>query len=420
VRGRDLMRGAANSWIDALRRIWPATRGSAAVVFALLLPAVAVVGCGAIDLASVAADRRALQDAADAAALDGAKQLGVINTTGVDDRTVQFAMSQINGVDGRMTVTPKATLSADGKSITVALDAHRNSFFANLIPLGGWKIQVSATAATVGETPLCVLTTSSSGSAAGGGIGMTGSAQMTAPGCLVQSNSDAIVGGGSRLTTSMTQTVGLASGPISPVAQTGAPPIPDPFSSTNLQIPAGCSPLDIIYSAGVTILPPGVHCGNIKVDNGATVQLLPGEHYFEKGKLQLKSKSTLTGSDVVLVFDDKSYFQFQDSSAINLKGRQSGPLAGFVIATTPSNTGTFEISSDAARVLLGTVYVPSAQLSVSGVNAVVADQSAWTVVVAKGLVMSGTSNLVINSAYAGSGVPVPAGVGAINKIRLTH
>jgi hypothetical protein len=223
------------------------------------------------------------------------------------------------------------------------------------------------------------------------------------------------------LAASMTQTVGTATGSISPAPQIGAPAIPDPFASTKLKIPLLCNLLDIVYDVGVVVLSPGVHCGNITVRKGASVLLLPGEHYFEHGDLVLKQNSTLKGSDVVLVFDDSSHFQFDDNSTIDLKGRQSGSLAGFVVVTTPANKGVFEISSDAARVLLGTVYIPSAQLEVSGQNAVVADQSAWTVVVAKGLTMAGTSNLVINTAYAGSGVPVPQGVGApVNHVRLMN
>jgi len=39
----------------------------------------------------------------------------------------------------------------------VAVDGHRPSFFANLLPPGGWNIHTQATAATVGRIPLCVL-----------------------------------------------------------------------------------------------------------------------------------------------------------------------------------------------------------------------------------------------------------------------
>ena len=102
----------------------------------------------------------------------------------------------------------------------------------------------------------------------------------------------------------------------------------------------------------------------------------------------------------------------KDNSSINLQGAQSGTYAGLVIATTPSNTNTFTISSNAARTLLGTIYIPSALLSVSGGGTNVADQSAWTVIIAKGLQLSGSPNLVINDNYSGSTVPVPSGVGS--------
>jgi hypothetical protein len=52
----------------------------------------------------------------------------------------------------------------------------------------------------------------------------------------------------------------------------------------------------------------------------------------------------------------------------------------------------------------------------------VADQSAWTVVVAKSLQLTGSPNLVINANYSGSSVPVPGGVGSnyvSGKVTLT-
>jgi hypothetical protein len=147
------------------------------------------------------------------------------------------------------------------------------------------------------------------------------------------------------------------------------------------------------------------------VRNGATVILLPGEHYFTKGVLTMQNDSTLTGSNVVMVFNDDSSFNFKDNASITLTGRSSGQYAGFVIATTRSNTNTFSISSDAAKQLEGAIYVPHATLSITGNNDQVAAQSAWTVIVAQALQMQGSPNLVINANYASSSVPVPAGVG---------
>jgi hypothetical protein len=125
----------------------------------------------------------------------------------------------------------------------------------------------------------------------------------------------------------------------------------------------------------------------------------------------MQQNSVLTGTNVTLVFDNTAQFQFSDSSVIDLTGARSGPYAGFVIVTTRNNVGAFTISSTSARRLEGTVYAPNATLQVTGANNRVADQSAWTVIVAKSILMTGSPNLVINANYAASGVPVPKGVG---------
>ncbi len=95
-------------------------------------------------------------------------------------------------------------------------------------------------------------------------------------------------------------------------------------------------------------------------------------------------------------------------------------IAGFVIATTRENDHTFDISTSAARELLGTIYIPSAKLLIDGGSSKVADESAWTVIVAKALEMHGSPNLVVNANYAGSPTPVPAGVGPSSSVRLTQ
>lgn len=396
-------------------------RGGLGVMFAVGLPALAALACGAVDLASVTTDRNAMQQVADATALDGAKQLLVANTQGVASREQQLAASQLSEIAQRVQLTFNVTTASDNSSITVAIQGHRASYFGNLLPYGGWTFKASATAAPMGKTPLCVLTTSASGASGGGAVSLGDQSQVTATGCLVHSNSDIATPSPASIAAGTVEATGSATGQISPAPQTGSPPIPDPFASLNLNIPATCDPLDLLYDLGVNILLPGVHCGNVIIRKNATAILLPGEHYFMKGKLQMQNNSTLQGSNVVLIFDDKSSFTFKDSSVITLQGRQSGPYAGLVIATTPSNTNTFDISTDSARTLLGTIYIPNALLSVSGGGTNVADQSAWTVVIAKGLQLSGSPKLVINDNYTGSTVPVPSGVGAsASGVRLIH
>ena len=400
--------------------LWRDRQGGIAMIAAIVIPILAVVGCGAIDLVSVSADRGSMQDVADATALAMAKQLGVATASGISARADQFAREQLKEVADRATFTVTTSIAPDNSSLTVVIDGQRQSFFGNLLPPGGWRMHTQATAATLGRLPLCVL---SSGANNQDIIHLTGQSRMSATGCLVQSNSDIAVNNQAVMTAGLAQASGSATGMITPAAQTGAPNIADPFASMSIKPPLNlCTPLDLVYDVGVNVLAPGVHCGNITVRNGAIVTLLPGEHYFEHGSLQMQQNSTLTGSDVTLIFDDSSSFAFDDTSVITLSGRRSGPYSGFVIATTRANTSTFEISSTSARQLEGTVYVPNAILNINGSGNSVANQSAWTVVVAKSIQMTGSPNLVVNANYAGSSVPVPGGVGpnVAGKVILTH
>jgi hypothetical protein len=59
---------------------------------------------------------------------------------------------------------------------------------------------------------------------------------------------------------------------------------------------------------------------------------------------------------------------------------------------------------------LGTIYIPGSELYVSS-SGNVAQDSAWSVIVAKRLTLANNPVLVINKNYVGSGVPVPEGVG---------
>jgi hypothetical protein len=60
---------------------------------------------------------------------------------------------------------------------------------------------------------------------------------------------------------------------------------------------------------------------------------------------------------------------------------------------------------------------------VTGTGNNVANQSAWTVIVAQALQLQGSPNLVINANYSSSNVPVPAGAGnnySSGKVSLTQ
>ncbi|MDB5471448.1 MAG: hypothetical protein JWR84_3008 [Caulobacter sp.] len=390
------------------RRLKEDRRGNVITTFALAVPVIAILALGGIDLASVSADKQKMQDVADGAALLAAKQLGMADNNGLAERTKAVMAAQLTDLSSRLTYTAAVTPDTEDGLVQVQLTVNRNSFFANMLPPGGWNFTITANAQQMGVTPLCVL---SHGGDSKDKIELKDTSSVAAPGCLIHSNSDIKVAGGASLNAGIAQSSGLASGPITPTAQTDAPIIPDPFASMTIgQQGAFCAPTDLLAGLLPLVLLPGVHCGDIVAGKNSTITLLPGEHYFQKGKLELKENAVLNGDNVVLVFGKEADFQFKDTSQIRLSGRRQGSYAGFVVATTRDNDRTFEISSTAARQLLGTVYIPNATLLVKGQNRI-ADQSAWTVIVAQSIKLEENPDLVINKNYAGSSVPVPGGVG---------
>lgn len=369
-----------------------------------------LLGVGAIDLNNVQSAKNRLQDVADAAALAGAWELGLA----IDDKAAIARAETF--VDGHAvewheapTITTHITVeeTRTQRVIRVKLDGHRPSFFGNMLPPGGWNFSVDARATTVGLVPLCVLVSGSSGSKL---LNVKDRARISAPACLVHSNRDIDVEGGS-IAASMTQAVTSATGMINPAPGTGAEPIDDPFARMLLVPPLRCgNKKGIDKKSGIIRLPPGIHCGGVKVGGNTQLTLEPGEHWFIAGALEVKENATLRGDDVVLFFDLASKFVFDDQAMVTLEGRKTGAYAGIVMAATRTNTQDFIISSDNVESLLGVIYVPNATLIVDGSDDVARD-SAWTVIVAKSVQLTGSPSLIINADYTGSAVPVPEGVG---------
>lgn len=402
-----------------LRRFADATGGGIALWAAVALPPLAVCGVAAVELASIHSDKSALQDAADAAALAGARELGFAGPGGVIERTQANALEQVAAVRTRQTVTAAVTLPDDAV-VRVELRAHRGSFFGDLLPPGGFNTVVESTASALGSTPLCVV-----GMKAGSNnIHMHNTSRIQSPACLVQSNGNVQVDGGAGITAAEVQATGSASGSISPAALTGAPALPDPFAGRNRNFPATCNPLDVltkVLSGQTRRLYPGKHCGggDITVESGGTLILEPGVHHFQDLDIKLSGNARLEGNGVVLIFDNKSSIEAKDNSIVNLQGlRQQNPWTGFVIVGPAAGGEEFKFESGRIDRLEGVIYLPSSKLTVDSAltspatgSTQVGEQSNWTVTLANELDVKGPTRLVINANYSASTVPVPTGVG---------
>lgn len=396
-------------------------RGSIAVKFALIVPVIALLSAGSIDLMAVSASRSRLQSIADNAALAGARSLTLaadrILAEQRAESLVEAEMSQWSGAPTYI-ATYTVTDAGDGRRLTVTLNGHRPSFFGSLLPPGGWHFSADATAAPVGQTPLCAIATGS-GSALDG-ISTIGASRITAPDCMLHSNSNILTDNTGRITASAVQTVrGVTGTGISPAAGQGAVPIEDPFASMFFPSLDACRTRNsspgqgnvMIYdNGGRYLIPPGLHCFPILVRNATTLILRPGEHFFYKD-VSLTGAGKLIGDDVFLFFDHGSDPKFTGPDVtIDLVGRKSGPYAGMVMATIAGSQPDISIPGGRAKRLLGVVYARRGFLRVDG-SGVAAVESDWTVMVANEIRLQGNASLRINADYENSDVPVPAGVG---------
>jgi hypothetical protein len=387
-------------------------RGNLSLLTALTILPLSLVLVGAVELTSLSNERAAMQAAADAAALAGAQSMTIAGTTkgSAIDYAQKFALSQVGDFAKRAKVSFVANDGPDG-SFVVKGDAIRPSFFGDLVPPGGFKIKVQAVAEALVKQPLCILgidETVNSFSVSG-----AGSSKITAKGCVVHSNANHEVRQLASIDAGTVRMSGTASGTaFSPQPQTGALVIPDPFKDRYIEplkpcisVPDGGT--DVI-KAGIKTLSPGMHRTQFVMRGSATLKLLPGEHYF-CSSLSFEDDSRLESDDAVMMLFDAG-LQVVDNAYVSMEGRNSGRWAGFVIVSNRTSTKHVSFKSTKVERLLGTIYLPKTTIYVTSPGNV-AQGSQWSVVVAKNVITSNSSNLVINSDYDSSPVPVPDGVG---------
>jgi hypothetical protein len=382
------------------------------MIFGISAPVLIMLTVGVVELISVTADNAKLQNAADAAALAGAEQLRIAQM-GVKERVE--AMVRANLQEKQLAYVQTNVDLLDDGEVKVTLDGRRPSFFANLLPPGGWRMFATSTAASLNKAPLCVL---AHGDSVNKAIELKDTAKIDARTCMVHSNGELTAKGMSWVQAAMVTTVKEATGRITPTPSVGAAPVPDPFLGLNLKHGL-CTDLglDILILAHRT-LPAGVHCGIYRVASGGELVLEKGEHYFSGARLEVGESGVVSGDDVVLVLDKGAKIKFKDQARVRLKGRRSGPLAGFVMISARDNTKDLDIWSDNVDELLGVVYAPNAKIQVDG-KAEVAEDSEWTVLVAKSIEVKGSASVKLNTDYTSSLVPVPEGVGP-GAVRLVQ
>lgn len=407
----------------ALRTFLQDCSGNTAITAAIALPALMAAVAVAIEMSQVNTYQSKLQAVADGAAIAAARELRLGNATPQTIIGVASANVASNAGSLQINYNFAAEVSSDKRSITVNLTASPPAGLGAAAGLVTPEIRASATARVMGGAPVCAVGLNESAS---GTISLEKQAQVQAPGCSVYSNSKSSTGielrDTSLLTSAFTCSAGgyNGTGSFSPTPDRDCPVFPDPLASRPAPLSNACpggSQKPLLISTD-TFLTPGTYCGGINIQGGSQVRLQPGIYAIKDGPLTIGQSSTLTGTDVGLYFSGAlATMDMKRDSSISLTAPKSGEMAGLLIyqdRTVSSSKLKFEISSDDASVLLGTIYLPRGQLYVGGTKPV-AQKSAYTIIVADQISGSAGPTLVLNSNYSASDVPVPKGLGPLTS-----
>lgn len=408
---------------------------NALMVFALTMPVLMAAGGAGIDFGLAAWTRNKMQAVADTAALASAQELQLAQTdTG---RIDAIARNYVSGMLQDVTTTVKIDVRA--ATVQVIINKTYTPVTGALIMKDATQLQATATAKMSNPLPLCLLGLNPSAPQT---IGMEQDALLTAPGCLVQSNSNSTVGLKSKnnavmqagLICSAGGKVKDNGGNYTPDALTDCPVMPDPLSYRTAPPVGACTYTNKVVDGGSETLQPGVYCGGLSVTNGAYATLSKGIFIIKDGPLVVDGGASITGTEVgIYLTGGAANLTFDADTTVNLAAPKDGPLAGILIFDDPSGASAaakapksgrgaggrgnstaaprqHQILSDDARNLLGTIYMPQGEIIIDATKPI-ADKSAYTVLVVNQLHLYSGPNLILNSNYSGTDVPVPRGVG---------
>jgi hypothetical protein len=155
-----------------------------------------------------------------------------------------------------------------------------------------------------------------------------------------------------------------------------------------------------------------VYCGGIDIDGNASVTFLPGIYAISGGELAFEGSARIFGRHVGFYIMGDARVEFTGNATVDLGGPRTGPLAGLLLfqQRVGGTVTEHRISANNVRNLTGTIYMPRGILRIGGNNRV-AEGSAYTAVVVRRLRVEGAADLVINTDYGSTDVPVPAGLG---------
>ncbi len=389
--------------------------GNIAVIFAVALPVVVGSTTAAIDVTSYNMKKSQLQAAADAAAIAGARELAVAGSTktSIEAAAKAFAVQELGGDEA---YEISVTSSKDDNKVSVNITEDWSPIVGKSLGDALTPVQSDATAGLAGATNLCVLALDAGGS---GAVKLGTRAKMLGPSCAVYADSIAsdgvIVDNSASIAADLVCSAGgvkYSPGSITPEPTTDCKAIADPLASRPNPEFAGCTFTDMRVGVGIVTLQPGVYCGGLEIIGPAVVTFSAGEYIIKDGPFKISGLAFARGKNIgFFLTGDNSVIDFTGGALVEFAGREAGDMAGLLFFEDRNDRAgrQHRINTLITKELTGTIYLPNGNLIIDP-TARIGDKSAYTAIIVNQLELREGPELVLNTNYGATKVPVPSGI----------
>ncbi|WP_230534172.1 TadE/TadG family type IV pilus assembly protein [Microvirga roseola] len=416
------------------------TRGNLTIATALALPAlIGATGLG-IEVAHWYRTLRAMQNAADSAAVAAATNGGA--TSAAEALAVAASYGFVNGADNTsITVSDDALCPSAGVGCySVTITRSVPLMLSNLVGFGGnVTVQVvkDGQTSTTQQTSLkataiamrvptprtyCVLALGNDG-AKFEDITINGGSKSNLTNCGIMSNNDLTCNGSNQIADYADSSSGDPSGCGRAPDRGPVPRMGDPYSHLASNIPSnhcGGYPGEE-WSAPPSLPPDGVYlvCGDLELLSSVTIGPRPGGTVIVIYNGQLNTGNfKLTGIEVTIVFagtNDPAYSHIitgTNKGGLDITAPISGPWKGVAIYQSPDLTSGVDISSAGSGPtwnLTGLVYLPHSSVTFSGAVNKSSNGNSCFALVVDNMIVNGTGNIMSNgSDCSDAGLDLPS------------
>jgi Flp pilus assembly protein TadG len=382
------------------KRLLRDQQGNVAVIFGLCLPLLGL-GMGiAVDYSNSTRQQAELQNAADSAALAGARRLG--RSEGKENERENLATATAKdflATARKEALNPNVVSSLDDGTVSVQVSVESPQYFSAFIGQDTQAITVAAQAAySIKEPNGCFIALSKSAPV---GIDLQGSPKLSAPLCGIWSNSDSATSirtqGSSKISGNKICAVGGAPSRgrgLTPPPESGCKSQEDPYAGRLPEPLSGCNATNYVAKRGEH-LTYGTYCGGLDISN-VTVTLGPGVYHVVGGPLRIRGNGSLSGAGVTIVLSGAgAHLDMQGNPDITLTAPVSGPTAGIALAMADDGfSKTASIHGNPTIRLAGSLYFPTSPLDLQG-SAEIILSGAKDKFVAHSFRMQGSPDIVV-------------------------